>query len=203
LGDERWYRGGLLGAGLRCLRSPAAPAAAAGGASSDVRHTLSRWWRRRAADKLSRYWAGQKLPVQPGATRGAVKQFETTYGVSFPAEIRDYFLKHDGMSPYSPYDKDKNGFSFWELSRVRPAAEELAEAGPPHEAGPELDHYFVFADYLDWSWAYAIRLTSDPLEGGRVVMLGMGGVPPEIASSFGEFVDLVIRDSPRLYPVKP
>lgn len=165
-------------------------------------------WRRRPADKLSRYWAAQKLPVRPGATREAVRHFETTYDVSFPAEIRDYFLKQDGMSSDWQYAKDKGGFSpwftLWELARVRPAAEELAAGRPPEKAGPELDQYFAFADYLDWSWAYAIRLTSDPREGGRVVMLGTAdGVPIEIASSFGEFVDLLLQDSPRLYPSKP
>lgn len=160
-------------------------------------------WRKRPTDKLSRHWAAQGLLVPPGATREAVKQFEKTYDVALPAEVRDYFLKQDGMSADWQHSKDKTGFSawfsLWELARVRPAAEELAEGG--HQAGPELDQYFAFADYLDWSWAYAIRLTSDPPEGGRVVMLGTGGVPPEIASSFGEFVDLLLQDSPRLYPV--
>ena len=98
----------------------------------------------------------------------------------------------------------RQGFSLWELARVRPAAEELGDASPPVTAGPELDQFFVFADYLDWSWAYAIRLTADPMEGGRVVMIGTrDGVPLEIASSFGEFVDLLVRDSPRLCPAAP
>lgn len=140
-------------------------------------------WRRRPADKLSRYWAAQKLPARPGATREAVRQFETTYDVSLPAEVRDYFLKQDGMSSDWRYAKDKEGFSLWELARVRPAAEELAEGRPPVTAGPELDQYFAFADYMDWSWAYAIRLTSDPLEGGCVVMIPTAdGVALEIAS---------------------
>lgn len=162
-------------------------------------------WRRRPADKLSRYWASQELPVRPGATREAVGLFETTYDVSFPAEMRDYFLKHDGMSPDWRYAKDKEGFSLWELARVRPATEELADNGVPlAEQGRELDQYFAFADYLDWSWAYAIRLTADPRDINRVVMIGTAdGLPIEIASSFGEFVDLLLQDSPRLYPVTP
>jgi hypothetical protein len=162
-------------------------------------------WRNRPVDKLSKYWAAQGLPFQPGATREAVKQFETTHNVVLPAEMRDYFLKQDGMSSDWQYSKDKTGFckwfSLWDVARVRPAAEELAEGDL--QAGPELDQYFAFADFLDWSWAYAIRLTSHPREGGRVVMLGTAdGLPLEIAASFGEFVDLLIQDSPRLYPAK-
>lgn len=134
------------------------------------------------------------MPVRPGATREAVGLFETTYDVSFPADMRDYFLKHDGMSPDWRYAKDKEGFSLWELARVRPATEELADNGVPlAEQGRELDQYFAFADYLDWSWAYAIRLTADPRDINRVVMIGTAdGLPIEIASSFGEFVDLCL-----------
>ena len=73
-----------------------------------------------------------------GATSEAVRQFETTYDVSLPAEVRDYFLKQDGMSSDWRYAKDKEEFSLWELARVRPAAEELADASPPITAGPEL-----------------------------------------------------------------
>lgn len=154
----------------------------------------------RVADKLSQYWASQKLPVRRGASPETVKQFEANHKVVLPAELRDYFLKHDGMDPYSPNDKDAEGFAFWQLARVRPAAEELAEGAPPMKAPPELDQYFAFADYLDWSWAYAIRLTADPRDSNRVVMIGTAdGVPLEVASSFGEFVDLYLRDSPRLY----
>jgi len=164
-------------------------------------------WRNRPVDKLSRYWAAQRLPVHPGATREAVRQFETTYNVVLPAGMRDYFLKQDGMSSDWQYTKDTTGFckwfSLWELARVLPAAEELRRVDAASAAGPELDQYFAFADFMDWSWAYAIRLTSDPREAGRVVMLGTAdGVPLEIASSFGEFVDLLLQDSPRLYPVK-
>ena len=160
-------------------------------------------WRTRPADELSRYWAAQKLPVRLGAPRETVRQFETTHNVSLPTEVREYFLKHDGMSSDSHYGIDKAGFSLWELARVRPAAEELSSYSLPVPEGHGLDESFAFADYLDWSWAYAIRLTANPRE-GRVVMIGTADHRPlEIASSFGEFVALLVRDSPRLYPAAP
>jgi cell wall assembly regulator SMI1 len=151
-----------------------------------------------AADKLSRHWASQKLPVRPGASTETVRQFEASHNVVLPVEFREYFLRHDGMDPRSPNDKDAQGFAFWQLARVRPAAQELAQTSPPMTAAPELDQYFAFADYLDWSWAYAIRLTTDPRSSSRVVLIG-GEQAIDVASSFGEFVDLYLRDSPRLY----
>src|SRR5687767_14918889 len=153
------------------------------------------------AEKLSRQWASQKLPVRPGAGSEALRQFEATHKVVLPPDMRDYFRKHDGMQLDPPNDKDAEGFSFWPLSRIRRAAEELADAVPPAEAAPELDHYFAFADYLDLSWTYAIRLTADPRDSNRVINIGTDP-PTEVASSFAEFVDLYLQNSPRLYAQK-
>ena len=152
------------------------------------------------ADKLADHWALQKLAVSPGAVPQAVRQFEATHKVILPDELRSYFLRHDGMGQYWPNDQDAKGFAFWSLARIRPAAEELAERSSS-EAPVDLDGYFAFADYLGWSWAYAIRLTADLADNNPVIMIGTAdGVPLEIASSFGEFVDLYLQDSPRLDP---
>lgn len=149
----------------------------------------------RVADKLSQHWAAQ-LAVSRGATSESVEQFEATHHVTLPAEMRDYFLELDGMGSHWPNDQDAKGFSFWPLALVRPAAEELSKMGM--ESPPELDRHFAFADYLGLSWAYAIRLTDDPLSGNRVMLIGKDS-PVQVASSFGEFVDLYLQDSPRLY----
>jgi cell wall assembly regulator SMI1 len=144
------------------------------------------------ADKLVAHWASQKLVASPGALPQAVRTFEANHGVILPDDLRNYFLRHDGM------DQDAKGFSFWPLARVRPAAEELAELSST-ETPVELDGYFAFADYLVWCWAWAIRLTADPAGSNSVIMIGTGdGVPLKVASSFGEFVDLYLENSPRL-----
>lgn len=110
--------------------------------------------------------------------------------------MREYLLQLDGTGSHWPDEQDAKGFSLWPLARIRPAAEELAKTGMIEVPG--LDQYFAFADYLDWSWAYAIRLASDDSSGNRVILIGQDA-PLEVASSFGEFVDLYLQDSPRLY----
>ncbi len=63
---------------------------------------------------------------------------------------------------------------------------------------PGAEFFFVFADYLHWSWAYAIRLSKRPAEECSVVLIGKQ-FPITVASSFEEFVNLYIADSPKLY----
>jgi hypothetical protein len=60
---------------------------------------------------------------------------------------------------------------------------------------PDPQAHFVFADYLQWSWAYAIRLGTS---GNPVIFVGAeGGV---VANSFTEFVALYVQDAEALYP---
>ena len=111
-----------------------------------------------ATEKLARYWTAQGLAPQGGAAIDAVGAFEETHRVVVPDDFREYLLRLNGLADYGP-GADQNGFGFWPLSRIRPVA---TEERPPHftESG-----YFVFADYLDWSWAYAIQLLEDRAHG--------------------------------------
>ena len=59
--------------------------------------------------------------------------------------------------------------------------------------------YFVFADYLQWSWAYAIRLVNQPLESNEIIHVGTN-IPTVVATSFTEFLTLYLRDDKKLYP---
>jgi hypothetical protein len=61
----------------------------------------------------------------------------------------------------------------------------------------EPDHYFLFADYLQWSWAYAIRLGSNATH--DVILVGTRK-PQKAAATFSEFLELYFRDSQDLYP---
>ncbi|MDP8905215.1 MAG: hypothetical protein M3N29_07860 [Chloroflexota bacterium] len=75
---------------------------------------------------------------------------------------------------------------------------ELDPEGGRH-AFPGADSWYLFADYLGWSWAYAMHLTS---EGGTAPVSAVGTAdqrPVRIAASFDEFVDLYISDSDVLY----
>lgn len=148
------------------------------------------------AKRLATHWGREGNPPGHGASPEAVSAFESSHKVVIPAEMRDYLLELDGMGQYWPDDQDANGFSLWPIARIRPVAEELAALGK--NSIPGLEHYFAFADYMAWSWAYAILLTHEESSDNPVVIIGMDS-PVRVASSFGEFVDLYLEDSPRLY----
>ena len=118
-------------------------------------------------------------------------------GVLLPADMRDYFAIVNGMVPVWPGDQDDKGFSFWPLERVRWVPEELANLSPQGVAFPNCEDFYAFADYLGWSWAYAIRLA--PSSGGNQVILIGKDEPDLVADSFSEFVDVYLIDAPALY----
>jgi hypothetical protein len=98
-------------------------------------------------------------------------------------------------------DPDKEGFSFWPLERVRWVPEELSEEAPSSSSSPDAEHFYAFADYLGWSWACAIRLSS---MGGSSPVILIGKETLElVAGSFSEFIDLYLVDSPALYASPP
>jgi hypothetical protein len=149
------------------------------------------------AQKLAGHW-GQSLSSRLGAPSDALRDFETRHGVRLPPEMRNYLLQLDGMGASWPDDQDARLFSFWQLAQIRPVNEELASHGLPPIPG--VDHYFVFADFMTWSWAYAINLAADSTTGNEVVLIGTeDGRPLRVAGSFGEFVDLYVSNSPQIY----
>jgi hypothetical protein len=58
---------------------------------------------------------------------------------------------------------------------------------------------YVFADYLDWCWAYAILPSKMPADESPVFVLGKAELPIKVANSFLEFVELYLADSPTIY----
>ena len=115
--------------------------------------------------------------------------------------MRKYFRRANGMKDTWPGDQDPNGFSFWPLSKVRWVPEELAETSPHTSAFPGAEDFYVFADYMGWSWAYAIRLSSS--QGKNLVILVGKELPELVAKSFSAFVDVYVIDSPALYESPP
>jgi hypothetical protein len=51
---------------------------------------------------------------------------------------------------------------------------------------------------MQWSWAYAIRLTNEAAGENPVIIVGKDPVQT-VARSFSEFVDLYLAGSPQLY----
>jgi hypothetical protein len=101
--------------------------------------------------------------------------------------MRSSCLLSDGTWVDGSDGCDENGFSFWPLSRVR--------------RYPSLPWAFIFADYREESWWYAIDFVGDgPRRAGAVYFVGdVDDKPLAIAEDFAEFVTLYVRDDARPY----
>ena len=150
-----------------------------------------------SAEKLLSHWQSQGLVVAKGNEESALIEFEAKNSLRLPLDIRQYLAVANGMSSIPGNDVDSNGFRFWPLEQMRPVPMVCAEAGVPVPAVQDPLRYFVFADYLDWSWAYAIDLVGD---GSGHSVIHVGTLEPKtVAHSFREFVDLYVQDSRELY----
>src|SRR4051794_10595019 len=99
------------------------------------------------------YWRSHRVrPAEP-ASETQVRTFEDQYGIEIIPEFRAYLMSLNGMR-YG--DCDDNLFEFWQIDRIRTVAEECPDSQRSLEEG----RYFVFADYMMWSWAYAVDLAS-------------------------------------------
>lgn len=151
-----------------------------------------------ASGRLISYWKSQSLIIAPASSETGTQDFEFQNAVMLPSDVREYFLSVNGMAQIGGHDCDRNGFAFWPLARVKNVVNECAEHSMvvPEVTNP--DKYFVFADYFQWSWAYAIYLGERSSEQNPVIHVGTRR-HKVVASSFSEFVDLYLLDAKELY----
>jgi hypothetical protein len=154
-----------------------------------------------AVDALLRKWKTEDVRIGDANTQRKIENFEQGHKVRLPQDFKLYLLRANGMRPGIPHDTDKNGYCFWPLERIRSVANEFRE--PQHRAKeihrPELASYFIFADYLQWSWAYAIRIAETDTDTSIVFRVDAPQTIWKLADSFAEFIDLYVVDSVRLY----
>jgi hypothetical protein len=157
----------------------------------------------RVVDTLLRKWETENVRIGDANQEKRIEEFEEAHRIKLPEDFKRYLLKANGMQPGAPHDTDKNGYCFWPIQRIRSAAVELQE---PHHyankidlANPELLQYFIFADYLQWSWAFAIRISESAIETSEVFRVDGPKIIVKVANSFAEFVDLYLIDDVRLY----
>lgn len=150
----------------------------------------------RPVDQLIAHWTAQQLALSEGVTEANIRSFESRYTVRLPGDVRDYFARVNGHVQRGGVDADREGFAFWPLERVEPLPSVCAQFRVPIPLVESPEFYFVFADYLQWSWAYAINLGST---NSTVIFVGAtdGKV---VAGSFADFVRLYVEDSEALYP---
>lgn len=145
----------------------------------------------RTIETLAQYWSLQGVGPEGGTTLEAVRLFEDSHRVVVPDDFREYLLRLNGVAQFGS-GVDPNGFAFWPLRQIRAVAQ---EEYPP---GVQTTGYFVFADYLGLSWAYAIQLRNDEVR-GEVIHVGTLE-PKVVAKSFDAFVHMYLADATDLYP---
>jgi len=137
-------------------------------------------------------WLTDGIPSVYGASDREIDTFELAFNVRLPQDIAEYFRVANGMPPNT---EDSEGFRWWPLTEVRPAAVVDASLDPS-----AYDRLFVFADFLLMSHFYAVDLT-DPQSRSRVVFAGSQR-PTIVAPSFEDFVEKYLRDPWALFPKK-
>src|SRR5450432_2762420 len=143
-------------------------------------------------------WRTEGLKISQPNLPSQVLQFEAHHCVGLPADFNAYLLTVNGMEQNWQHDTDSRGFCFWPLQRICSVFDDLKKNGRI-DLSERLRSYFIFADYLQWSWAYAIKLSGE--EGSRNSIVKVDG--PErllkISDSFSEFIELYLADAKRLY----
>jgi hypothetical protein len=146
--------------------------------------------------QLIKHWRGEGLVIVPGVSKREMRDFESTHNVTLPIDFREYLSHVNGMAQVGGDDCDEKGFAFWPLRSIRSVLEEAARSKVEVPELESVDNYFAFADYLQWSWAYAICLA--PAREGTILQFGTRS-PRIVAGSFAEFVEAYIHDSEQLY----
>lgn len=150
----------------------------------------------RAFEQLIQHWRTEGLIVVPGVAEEETREFETRHDVALPPDFRKYLSHVNGMAQIGGQDCDGKYFAFWPLHRIKPVPQECAENKAQVPVIENVDAYFAFADYMQWSWAYAICLASK--QRGKILQFGTLS-PRIVANSFTEFVEAYVRDSEQLY----
>jgi hypothetical protein len=134
------------------------------------------------------------VKVCPGASIEELEAFERRRGVTLPSDVRELMLTENGFED-GEWDDELN--EWYPLSKW----ERMTEVYHVSDPIPDVDDYFVFADYCLHGWLYAVRLT--PAASGENTVIGYcaGGKTPvwQIADSFTGLIEAYLRDPVVMY----
>jgi len=150
----------------------------------------------RLTSALNRLWSDNRPTLSSGGA-AALQYLTQRYQVSLPEDFAAYI----GEALPDIDWTDADGIIWWPRERIKSLGEECGAVTPDSQRNPDIeaerDKYLVFADYLDWCYAYAICCSDGPNR-GKVALIG---VEPDrfVASSFLSFVNLAADGSDRLH----
>ncbi|MDQ1817403.1 SMI1/KNR4 family protein [Massilia sp. CCM 9210] len=144
--------------------------------------------------KLEESWRGQQeISLQAPAEPSLIDAFEKSNRVVLPPDFLKYFQRANGFDQAAGYH-DEQGFNFWPLEKL----ERIKDYDGGHYGFDGDVNYFIFCDYLDFCWAYAINLSS---ERNDVVLVGTEDSTPKFVSeSFSGFIEAYLTDDISIYP---
>lgn len=145
-------------------------------------------------DRIATRWStSQGLAVRRPITEEELHALESRVG-PLPKALVNFLSIADGFSD-TGLGRDEEGFAFWPSERM-----ELVDA---YQGGifssPGTYKCLLFADYLDWSWAYAIGLDGRT-HAGEILMIGTADRTPfRVANTLEEFLEKYLADDGALY----
>ncbi len=144
-------------------------------------------------ERLKVRWTALGLSIQPPASFQAIEQFETTYSVQLPDDLRKTLDLFNGTGRWGGGDKFM--FGLWSVQEFVP----LSEAYPKARCFDEPESYFLFADSMIMCPAYAIRLSNDTSGENPILRVYSDGgsyvyEPEEGFDSFSEFIEEYLHE---------
>lgn len=145
-------------------------------------------------NQLIAHWQANDCAACAGASAEEIENFQRHYEVVLPSSVRAYFEAANGQCEEMGNDL----FRFWPLSEVKPVSEELDS--DIHTDRLDFPGYFVFADYLIWSWGYAVKIESISEFAAPVHCLTGEKHTRQVASSFVEFIQKYLTNDESIMP---
>ncbi len=146
---------------------------------------------------LFEHWTSDSsVSIQKPATQQEIFFFERKNKIVIPNDFKNYLLFVNGFNQSDNYHDD-SGFNFWPIEKI--CNVHTFEDGCFSLS--DSDSYYIFCDYLDFSWAYAINFAPEKGEDTVIAIGTKNGVPTIVAKDFSEFVEIYLRDDDRLYDI--
>lgn len=129
-----------------------------------------------------------------------INSFTRTYGLIIPNDIREYFMEINGTNE----NYDGRFFKFYPFSQFKSIDDHFNnwEGVPNYNAAKNVirdsQNCFVFADYMCYTFSYAIRLYPKEMKVNEIYII-CGDEYKFIASSFSEFAELFVLSEESLY----
>jgi len=148
--------------------------------------------------ELMNFWKAQDLILPGGVSEAALRHFEEAYSVKIPSDMRDYLRAVNGMSGSVGNEEDSNFFRFLPLREFQPVPRFCEETGAWYRYRENIDKYFVFVDYMHWSYGYAIDLSGNSEDSQPVIHIGTRD-EKTVSKTFSEFVRYYLQDATDIY----